>query len=59
MKEVILIKIGEVVLKGLNKRSFEQQLINDIKNRIKNFGPYEVKFSQSTISIMPDRKSVV
>lgn len=53
MKEVILIKIGEVVLKGLNKRSFEQQLINDIKNRIKNFGPYEVKFSQSTISIMP------
>ncbi len=53
MKEVILIKIGEVVLKGLNKRSFEHKLINDIKNRIESFGSYDVKLSQSTISIKP------
>lgn len=53
MKEVILVKIGEAVLKGLNKSSFEHKLINDIKNRIESLGDYDVRLSQSTISIKP------
>ena len=53
VKEVLLIKIGEIVLKGLNKRFFENQLVKDIKNKIKKIGDYDVKLSQSTIVIKP------
>lgn len=51
MNEVILIKVGEIVLKGLNKRNFESQLIKNIRNRIKKYGEFEIKISQSTITI--------
>lgn len=51
MKEVILVKVGELILKGLNKRNFETQLIRDIKRRIKPFGQYDIKIAQSTISL--------
>lgn len=51
MKEVILIKVGELILKGLNKKTFENYLIKDIKRRISQHGKYKIKNSQSTISI--------
>ena len=31
MKDIILLKQGEVVLKGLNKRYFEQKLLTNMK----------------------------
>ena len=34
MKEIILVKNGELALKGLNRNSFEDKLIKNIKNRI-------------------------
>ena len=33
MKEMILCKLGEVVLKGLNRRSFEDKLIANLRRR--------------------------
>ena len=53
MNEVILLKMGEIVLKGLNKRSFESQLIKNIKSRIKKYGDFDIKSAQSTITIAP------
>lgn len=53
MKEIILIKLGEIVLKGLNKRSFEEALIKNIKHSIKPLGHFETKIAQSTITITP------
>lgn len=32
MQEMILCKLGEVVLKGLNRRSFEMKLMRDRKS---------------------------
>ena len=34
MEEIILIKIGEIVLKGLNKRAFEDVLLKNLKNTV-------------------------
>ena len=51
--EVILLKYGEIVLKGLNKSYFEGLLMTDIKKRIKKYGEYEVKRAQSTVYIEP------
>lgn len=58
MKEIILIKIGEIVLKGLNKRAFEDTLIKTIKNRIAPLGEFEIKNAQSTIYLIPKNDSV-
>ena len=49
MKEIILIKNGELALKGLNRRNFEDALIKNIKRRLKSLGETEVRSSQSTI----------
>ncbi len=59
MKEVLLLKNGEIVLKGLNKRSFESKLLHNIKSRISSFGNFDLEISQSTITISPDENSSV
>ena len=53
MKEIILIKLGEMVLKGLNRRTFEDVLIKNIKYRLRDLGQFQIKIAQSTISITP------
>lgn len=53
MKEIILIKVGEIALKGLNRRTFEDVLIKNIKHRIKDLGQFKVSCAQSTIYIEP------
>ncbi len=53
MKEIILAKVGEVVLKGLNRKNFEDLLIKNIRRKLNPLGPFEVKASQSTIRITP------
>ena len=53
MKEIILIKNGELALKGLNRSSFEDVLVKNLKYRIKKCGACEIKKSQSTITIEP------
>ncbi len=53
MQEIILVKYGEMALKGLNKRTFEDILVKTIKRRIKSLGRNEVTRAQSTIYIRP------
>ena len=53
MKEIILVKEGEIALKGLNKGSFEETLIKNIRRRLKSLGNFSYSRSQSTIYIEP------
>ncbi len=53
MKEIVLVKYGEMVLKGLNKRSFEDMLIKNIKRRLKSLGQFRITSAQSTTYITP------
>ncbi len=46
--------MGELVLKGLNRRQFEDQLIRNIKKSIKSLGQFTVRFAQSTIYVVPE-----
>ena len=52
--EAILLKYGELVLKGLNKSYFEGQLLRDIQGRLKKLGEYTVKKAQSTVYVTPN-----
>ena len=53
MQEVILVKLGEIVLKGLNRRVFEDRLLKNIRRRIQRAGNFDVYSMQSTIYIVP------
>ena len=53
MKEVILIKLGEIVLKGLNRRSFEEVLLTNIRRHIGGLGGFSIFERQSTIYVEP------
>lgn len=57
MKEIILIKNGELVLKGLNRRTFEDILIKNIKNRLACLGKFSITRAQSTMVITPESES--
>ncbi len=51
MKEVLLLKCGEIVLKGLNRKSFEDKLLGNIKRRLKHIGPCRVEMRQSVVYV--------
>lgn len=53
MKEIILIKNGELALKGLNRCNFEDILIKNMKNRLSPLGEVVIRKSQSAIYVEP------
>ena len=53
MNEMILLKLGEMVLKGLNRRSFEDKLQANIHRRLKDLGQFKVYTRQSTTYVEP------
>ena len=53
MNEMILLKLGEMVLKGLNRRSFEDKLQANIYRRLNNLGQFRVYTRQSTTYVEP------
>ncbi|MBQ2863580.1 MAG: tRNA 4-thiouridine(8) synthase ThiI [Clostridia bacterium] len=53
MKEVILCKYGEIVLKGANRSYFEGILTKELKRRAKKFGSFKITHMQSTVYIEP------
>ena len=53
MKEILLCKYGEIVLKGANRRYFEDSLCKTLRFRAKHFGNFRIDRSQSTLVIEP------
>jgi len=51
MNDIILLKQGEMVLKGLNKRRFEQKLISNIRNRLAPIGKFKIYARQSVVYV--------
>ncbi|MBR2411689.1 MAG: tRNA 4-thiouridine(8) synthase ThiI [Clostridia bacterium] len=58
MKEIILLKDGELALKGLNRSSFEDMLIKNIKERISSLGEFTYRKAQSTIVVSPENEDI-
>lgn len=51
MKDIILLKLGEIVLKGLNRKIFERKLLSNISYRLSKIGNYSVSCMQSTVYV--------
>ncbi len=58
MREIILLKYGEIALKGLNKSSFESIMIKNIKYRLKKIGKFSVTKAQSTVYVEPEEQNI-
>ena len=53
MNEIFLLKLGEIVLKGTNKRQFENKLRQNIRRRMRDYGNFDVYIMQSTVYVEP------
>lgn len=53
MKELIILKMGEVVLKGLNRDNFENTLLKNMRRRLEGLGEFKVYRAQSTAYCEP------
>ncbi len=51
MKEVILAKYGEIILKGGNRPRFESILMNNIRDAIKNVAETKARLAQATVYV--------
>ena len=54
MKEIILCKYGEIILKGANRPEFEGALTRELKRRLAPFGHFKIRRAESTIYITPE-----
>ena len=58
MNEIFLLKLGEIVLKGSNKRQFENRLRQNVRRRLKPYGEFDVYIMQSTVYVKPMDENV-
>lgn len=53
MDELLLLKMGELSLKGLNRRTFEDQLLKNLRRQLRPLGEWQYNVSQSTVQAIP------
>ena len=53
MNEIFLLKLGEIVLKGQNRKQFESKLLQNVRRRMKPYGEFDVYIIQSTVYVEP------
>ncbi|WP_195254431.1 tRNA uracil 4-sulfurtransferase ThiI [Merdimmobilis hominis] len=58
MKELILIKNGEIALKGLNRTTFEDVLLKNIRRKLADLGKFRCYKAQSTMYIEPQEDGI-
>lgn len=58
MKQVILCKYGEIVLKGLNRSGFEAELMRNVRRRLKPLGDIKLSSRQSTLFVEPESDDI-
>ena len=54
MREVILCKYGELILKGANRSEFEAKMMKELRQRAKPLGRFTVQYAQSTVFVIPE-----
>ena len=53
MNDILLLKQGEIVLKGLNRRVFEDKLVANVRRRMAHIGKFKIYAAQSTVYMEP------
>ena len=58
MREVMLIKNGELAMKGLNRSTFEVALVKNLHTSLKSLGEFDIRRAQSTIFVEPRSEDI-
>ncbi len=58
MNKLILVRYGEIILKGLNRPVFEDMLVKNIRQALKDMGELKIHKAQATIYIEPEDDSL-
>ena len=53
MNEIFLLKLGEIGLKGQNRKQFEGKLRQNVRRRMSKYGEFDVYIIQSTVYVEP------
>ena len=53
MNDILLLKPGELVLKGQNRHFFEDRLRSNVARRLKSLGRFQITSVQSTVYVEP------
>ncbi len=56
MNEMFLLKMGEIVLKGLNRSTFEGRLHSNLNRRLKPYGKFKIRLLQSLVYVEPEEE---
>ena len=56
--EILLIKNGELALKGLNRGTFEDILAKNLRRRLRPLGAFQIRRAQSTMYIEPQEEGL-
>ena len=56
MNEMFLLKMGEIVLKGLNRATFEGRLHSNLNRRLKPYGKFKIRMLQSLVYVEPENE---
>ncbi|MBR5505962.1 MAG: tRNA 4-thiouridine(8) synthase ThiI [Clostridia bacterium] len=59
MNRIVLVRYGEIILKGMNRPVFESLLVKNIKKALKDECPMSIHWAQATIYIEPEDDSCV
>lgn len=59
MNRIVLVRYGEIILKGMNRPVFESLLVKNIKKALKDECPLNIHWAQATIYIEPEDDSCV
>ena len=54
MNEMFLLKMGEIVLKGLNRATFEGRLHSNLNRRLKPYGKFKIRMLQALVYVEPE-----
>lgn len=55
--EIFLLKMGEMVLKGLNRRTFEERLMGNARRRLQKYGKFRIYSRQSITYVEPKEET--
>jgi len=55
--EIVLVRYGELALKGGNRRQFEERLCTNIHHAVRSISPVKVERRRGRLAVMPERRT--
>ena len=55
--EIVLVRYGELALKGGNRRQFEERLCSNVHDAVRSISPVRVERRRGRLAVLPERRT--